>query len=127
LAPPQGWGVLAARISDSNGHQAPGLTVIVHSISSTQNWMAKTYGGEAANSDSYYRENLVISDLPAGRYEVRIPYQGYNYAMEIDILPGVVSFFSFLGHRGFSTALPPGPGEDFDPAQEVTQTPSASP
>jgi hypothetical protein len=127
LAPPQGWGVLAGRISDSNGHLRPGQVVIVHSISSGQNWLAKTYGGEAANSDAYYRENLVISDLPAGRYEIRIAYQGYNYVLEIDILPGIVSYFSLRGHLGYSTALPPEPGDDFDPSSEATQTPPTSP
>jgi murein DD-endopeptidase MepM/ murein hydrolase activator NlpD len=109
LVPPQGWGVLAGRVMDSGGQLKTGQEVIVHSLSSGQNWLAKTYASEAVNSDPYYQENVVIGDLPAGKYEVRIPYAGMGYVLEIEILPGVVNYFSFSGHTGMSTARPPTP------------------
>jgi murein DD-endopeptidase MepM/ murein hydrolase activator NlpD len=115
LVPPQGWGVLAGRVMDSAGQVKLGQEVIVHSLSSGQNWMARTYGAEAVNSDPYYRENVVIGDLPSGRYEIRIPYAGFNYVLEIEIMPGIVNYFTMRGHGGFNTALPPDPGEAFVP------------
>ncbi len=123
LVPPQGWGVLAGRITEAFDKLATAQEVIVHSLSSGQNWLAKTYGGEPANSDSFYRENLVISDLPAGLYEIRIAYAGYNYTLQIEILPGVVNYFSFRIRQGFSTALPPEPGAEYTPPAEATKSP----
>ncbi len=122
LVPPQGWGVLAGRIMDSAGQLKTAQEVIVHSVNSGQNWMAKTYGAEAVNVDPYYSENVVIGDLPAGRYEIRVPYAGYNYVLEMEILPGVVNYFSMRGHTGFSTALPPDPGEKFVPPTALPGT-----
>lgn len=128
LAPPQGWGVLAGRITDSSGQFKTSQDVIVHSLSSGQNWLAKSYGADTVNSDPYYQENIVISDLPAGRYEIRIPYAGYNYSLEIEIKPGVVNYFTFRGHKGFEMSLPRQPGEDFEPplpksSPEATHSP----
>jgi murein DD-endopeptidase MepM/ murein hydrolase activator NlpD len=125
LVPPQGWGVLAGRIMDSAGQLKTSQDVIVHSLSSGQNWLAKTYGAETVNGDPYYQENLVIGDLPAGEYEIRVPYAGFNYVLEIEILPGVVNYFSMRGHSGFSTALPPDPGEVFLPPTEPPETEQA--
>ena len=58
---------------------------------------------------------MVISDLPAGRYEVEINFQGKIYPLEIEIQPGLVSYFSFRGRGGYSLDLPPLPGADFSP------------
>jgi murein DD-endopeptidase MepM/ murein hydrolase activator NlpD len=123
LVPPQGWGVLAGRITESFDKLATGQEVIVHSLSSGQNWIARTYGGGAVNSDAYYRENLVVGDLPAGSYEIRIAYAGYNYVLPMQILPGVVNYFSFQIRKGYSTALPPAPGAEYTPPVEATKTP----
>jgi murein DD-endopeptidase MepM/ murein hydrolase activator NlpD len=115
LVPPQGWGVLVGRITNSSGQLVPEQMVSVYARVSREKWMAKSYGSEAVNSDPYYRENLVISDLPAGQYEIRIAYQGTEYTQLIEINPGLVSYFSFRGHTGFSLEPPPLPGASFTP------------
>jgi hypothetical protein len=115
LVPPQGWGVLVGRITNSGGVPVTEQMVNVYAKVSREKWMAKTYGSEAVNSDPYYRENLVISDLPAGQYEMRIPYQGFEYTQQIEIHPGLVTYFSFRGHTGFSLEPPPVPGASFTP------------
>jgi hypothetical protein len=66
-------------------------------------------------SDAYYRENMVISDLPEGRYEVEIIFWGKNITQEIEVRPGLVSTFTFRGQHGFSLEPPAAPGEDFQP------------
>jgi murein DD-endopeptidase MepM/ murein hydrolase activator NlpD len=113
LVPPQGWGVLVGRVTTTGGNLVPEQTVIVRSKTSGQNWLAKSYGSEAVNSDPYYRENLVISDLPAGEYELRIPYAGYDYKTDIEIHPGTVTYFTFQGYKRFHFDLPPTPGDEF--------------
>jgi murein DD-endopeptidase MepM/ murein hydrolase activator NlpD len=116
LVPAQGWGVLVGRVTNSGGVLVTEQMVIIRSKTSGQNWMAKSYGNEGVNSDPYYRENLVISDLPAGEYELRIPYQGFDYKRDVEIRSGLVTYFTFKGHSNFSFDPPPTPGNDFTPS-----------
>jgi hypothetical protein len=115
LAPPQGWGILAARIMASNGLLLEHHKVLIRSFQNQQIWTVKSYGNSATNSDPYYHENLVIGDLPAGDYEVWVDYLGRTYNLNIQIQPGLVTFFSFRGSRGFNTFVPTPPGIDFTP------------
>lgn len=123
LAPPQGWGILAARIMNSRGELLPSHLIKVRSLDAPQNWSVKSYGRGPAISDEYYRENLVIGDLPAGFYEVWVPFEGITYNLVIEILPGQISYFTFHGRGGFRTDLPPTPGAQFAPPS-LTFTPN---
>jgi murein DD-endopeptidase MepM/ murein hydrolase activator NlpD len=116
LAPPQGWGVLAGEVMNSGGRRLEGQLVTVVSKESGQKWWANTYSEEGlVRSDAYYQENLVVSDLPAGRYEIVINLQGKSHSMELEIRPGLVSTFTFRGYSGFTSELPVLPGADFTP------------
>jgi murein DD-endopeptidase MepM/ murein hydrolase activator NlpD len=123
LAPPQGWGVLSARMMGTNGLLLHGHPIQVHSFESGQYWTVKSYAKGSTNSDPYYNENLVIGDLPAGNYEVWVEYLGTTYNLKLKINPGVVNYFSFKGRHGFFTALPPAPGSDFEPEAEILPVP----
>lgn len=112
LVPPQGWGVLSGRVLNSGGGMLFGQRVVVTSRADGQIWYANAYGEGNVRSDEFYRENLVISDLPAGRYEVKINYFGKDHTMEIDIQPGLVSTFTFRGFSGFVNQPPSLPGSD---------------
>jgi murein DD-endopeptidase MepM/ murein hydrolase activator NlpD len=122
MAPPQGWGVLAGRVMDSAGNLLHGQYIIV-SAPDGQNWFAKTYGPTSTNCDPYYQENLVIGDLPAGKYIVRTYYAGYYFTYNITIEPGLVSYIQFWGMGGFEIASPPEIGADFSPLATFTPTP----
>lgn len=115
IAPPQGWGVIAGRVMDSNGRLVTGQLIIVTNPNTGQNWLARSYGPEAVNSDPYYAENLVIGDLPSGTYQLRTSYAGYSHKTEVEIYPGLVTFFSFRGWGSFSMELPPTPGVEYTP------------
>jgi murein DD-endopeptidase MepM/ murein hydrolase activator NlpD len=117
LVPPQGWGVLAGKVMNTGGRKVEGQLVIVRPLQGEQFWRANSYHRGNVNSDPYYQENLVVSDLPAGRYEIVINYLSRIYTQEIEIYPGLVSYFSFRGRSGFTTEPPPLPGADFDPPQ----------
>lgn len=117
LVPPQGWGVLAGRVMNTGGRKVEGQLVIVRPSQGEQFWRANSYHRGYINSDPYYQENLVISDLPAGKYEIAINYLSKIYRQEIEIYPGLVSFFSFRGRSGFTNEPPPLPGADFNPPQ----------
>ena len=115
MSPPQGWGILAARIMGTSGALLDRQVVKVHSLDTNQYWEVKTYGHGPVNCDPYYQENMVIGDLPAGNYEIWIPYAGTIYDLDILIQPGLVSYFTFRGRNGYHTGLPPIPGADFTP------------
>ena len=121
IAPPQGWGVLAGQIMDSNHKLVNKQPVIVTSRSTNDNWSGRSYGPAAVNTDAYYRENVVVGDLPAGRYLIRIDYAGVNYAQEVLIYPGQVSYFYFAGRYGIYFDSPPGESDLTSPL--VTPTP----
>jgi hypothetical protein len=87
--------------------------VEIHNLNTLQSWEVKTYGKGPTNSDPYYQENMVIGDLPAGDYEIWIGYLGTILDQQVRIQPGLVSYFTFKGRRGFSVGLPPTPESDF--------------
>lgn len=114
IAPPMGWGVLAGRIMDSSGNLVNGQPVIITSQTTGQNWFARSYGPDSINPDAYYQENLVVGDLPAGKYDLRMYYAGYRLVGEIEILPGLVRYFHFYGLAGFDYSMPDLPIEGFE-------------
>ncbi len=115
LVPPRGWGVAVARIMDTVGALYAEERVRFISMETEQVWRVRPYWGRAAHSDPYYRENMVISDLPAGMYEVRIDYGTETFNFFIEINPGRVTYFTFQGRNGFSLEVPPSPGDSFSP------------
>ncbi len=106
LVPPQGWGVLAGRIMKRDKTFLYGQEVSVISVDTGKQWTVFTYGGPPANSDDYYQENLALSDLPAGKYQIKIKYDEEVYRHEVTINPGAVTYFQFAGSDSFSDELP---------------------
>ncbi len=103
LAPPQGWGVLAGRIMTTWGEPVFGQTVRVTNLDTRQVWRIQSYNTfKNINRDPYYNENLVLSDLPAGNYELSIDYVGRTLRTSMRVEAGAVSFFTFYGFRGFN-------------------------
>jgi murein DD-endopeptidase MepM/ murein hydrolase activator NlpD len=115
LAPPQGWGILAARILNSDGKLMEKQTVNIRSLETNQYWFVITYGGKSVNSDDYYHENMAIGDLPAGKYVVWIKIEDTIYDQVVEIRPGMVTFFRFIANRGFDLDWPPPPQPEFIP------------
>ena len=115
LVPPTGWGVAAARIMDTPGALYADERVRFISMETGQVWLVQPYSGAEAHSDPYYHENMVISDLPAGMYEVRMEYGTEIFNHFIQIYPGRVTYFTFQGRHGFKDDLPPNPAADFSP------------
>lgn len=112
LAPPQGWGVLVGRMMNTNGSLLSRQDVTVLSLASGRKWTIISYGEQIVISDDYYRENLVLSDLPAGNYEIVIDYLEKRYTAEISIHPGAITYFSFRGEQGFELSPPTANDQD---------------
>jgi hypothetical protein len=112
IAPPQGWGVLVGNVMDADGTPLRHYEVRVKSYETGRTRTVRTYGANVVNSDPYYQENLVLSDLPAGWYEIQIDRERYHGRYQIRIFPGQVSYFTFEGNHGFTQTLPTAPGMD---------------
>ncbi len=58
-------------------------------------------------------KNFVLGDLPAGRYQIFIYFNMRKYQTEIQIHPGLITFFSFTGYHGFGNVLPVEDNQDW--------------
>lgn len=107
MAPPQGWGVLVGSLTTTWGEHVELQRVRIRSLENDMTWYVYSYGSMGTiNSDPYYGENIVMSDLPAGTYEVQIPYLGRAYRFGVIVYPGAITYFNFQGFNGFNTILP---------------------
>lgn len=116
LAPPQGWGVLVGRMMNADGTWLVSHDVLVTSHETGQTWSARTYGPSSVNRDAYYQENLVISDLPAGAYRITVVYYGVRMEEDVQIKPGLVTFFRFAGWNHYNQNPPEDPAPFLTPA-----------
>jgi len=127
-APPQGWGVLVGRVSGEKENLLYQYPVEVYPLPSEKPAREiLTYGQGAVNSDPYYQENLVLSDLPAGIYKLIITYKvddkDKNFQTFVEIFPGQITYFTFNGKKGFQLVPPPQPKLDFlTPSPTPTKT-----
>ena len=125
MAPPQGWGVLVGRLTDEKGN-----LLYFHALeirpepSGVPLRRSFTYAEGAVNSDPYYQENMVLSDLPAGIYKVTIKYLEKDIQTWVEIFPGQVTYFTFTDKNGFEIVPPPTPIPDFLPTATKTSTPT---
>ena len=116
MAPPQGWGVLVGRMTDEDGELLNLYPVEVRPMpSEVPLRRALTYAQGAANSDAFYQENLVLSDLPAGLYKIAFEYKDKQLQFWADIYPGQITYFTFTDEDGFQVVPPPMPTLDFLP------------
>ncbi|HNT55669.1 MAG TPA: peptidoglycan DD-metalloendopeptidase family protein, partial [Anaerolineaceae bacterium] len=105
LTPPQGMGVLVGRVLDGTGSLLAGVEVTVRPKTGSRRWIILSYA-PWLNSDEYYQENLVLSDLPVGDYTLSFTQRGTDYSYDFSIHNGAVTYFVFRDGRGFSSTLP---------------------
>jgi murein DD-endopeptidase MepM/ murein hydrolase activator NlpD len=124
-SPPQGWGLLVGRITDEKGELLNYYPLEVRpEPSGVPLRKALTYAVGSVNADPYYRENLVLSDLPAGIYKMTINYKDRDVQGWAEVFPGQVTYFTFTDKDGFRVVPPPEPDLDFLP---ITPSPTATP
>jgi hypothetical protein len=101
---------------NTNGSLLMRHTLNVRSKATGQKWTVITYGLVTVNSDEYYQENLVLSDLPAGEYQISTEIGIEKIDADVTIRPGAVTYFTFRGKDGFDTeATPPGSAVEWSP------------
>lgn len=115
LVPPEGWGVLAGRVTDGAGNPLREHAVLVRSLDTQRRWETWTYAAEPVQPDDHLGENFALGDLPAGPYEVTITYQSRTYNASLFVYPGQTNFLVFRGVRGFTVEPTPTPSDFFLP------------
>lgn len=115
MAPPEGWGVLVGRINDDKKAAVPQLAVDVANTTTGVVRRVNTYGPGPVNPDPYYRENLVLGDLPTGLYKITFRFDDKDQQAWVNIYPGQVTYFIFRGEDGFHVGPPPVSNFDFLP------------
>jgi murein DD-endopeptidase MepM/ murein hydrolase activator NlpD len=116
MSPPQGWGILVGRILDEDGEELREYRVEIRPEPDGKPLRTVlTYGGGAINPDPYYKENMALSDLPAGIYKVSLKYDDTNWQYWVEIFPGQVTYFTFHAEDGFSMNPIPTPKLKFIP------------
>ena len=109
MVPPEGWGVLAGRVENSFGGDIHEQLIQIRSLHTEQRWDVWTYAEGTVLPDGHYNENFVISDLPAGPYEIRIDFVGRPFTAQFLLQPGMVNFITFHGRSGFTIEPTPTP------------------
>jgi murein DD-endopeptidase MepM/ murein hydrolase activator NlpD len=124
ISPPQGYGILVGRVMRGRSEYIPEQKVILVSDSTSRIYDVMTYAKGAVNADSYYKENVVLGDLPAGVYHLYIDLETITVKTILEIKSGLVTYFAYEGKRGFSFEPPSAPGQAFIPPDS---TPTINP
>jgi murein DD-endopeptidase MepM/ murein hydrolase activator NlpD len=102
MVPPTDDGILVGRLVDNYGDYLTNLKVTVKSQSTGKTWTVYTYATQTVKHDSYYAENLVLSDLPIGEYSISFRKNYKDYTYTVNISSGAISYFHFMTSKGFS-------------------------
>lgn len=111
IVPNEGWGVLVGRVTNSWGKLLPEYELRVRSLVSDRRYIVWTYAQDTIHPDEVYQENFVISDLPAGPYEVTIDFVGRTFIANLYIHPGQTNFMIFNGRHGYTVEPTPTPAD----------------
>lgn len=106
MAPPINNGLLVGEIKDNYGYFLAGRKIWVKSLSTGAAWTIFTYASQTINNDAYYKENLVLSDLPAGKYEVTFQNNFKYNKFTFSIAPGAITYLTYSPSAGFQQESP---------------------
>jgi murein DD-endopeptidase MepM/ murein hydrolase activator NlpD len=105
IAPPEGYGVLTGRIESMDYVTLEKYPFLVRRVGTNDIWNFLTYIPDLSHTDDVYKENFVLSDLPAGKYQVDIWIWWQHYLYDVDIYPGMTTFVLF--HAGVDPIVNP--------------------
>jgi len=144
IAPYSGWGVLSGQLLDKNGRYIPGHHVEIFDEANKFIANVYTYGTRVANPDDQWKENFVISDLPAGRYHLRaimldteteaITRTSEVIQTDVQVVPGQTNYVVLRASSSFpigafpaDTATPVHPIDTATVTNTPTETPTETP
>ena len=118
IAPPMEDGVLVGRLLEHNGAKAAEVKVQLRSLQGRGVFEVMSYAKNEVNSDTYYDENLVRGDIPAGDYEIYFDYNGEVAHYPLTIQAGIVNFITYRYGGELVLGPPPAKYTDFVPPDD---------
>lgn len=110
MAPFEGWGTIAGRFVDKNGRFITGAPVTIKPVNVDTPARQQTTYYASVQSDDVWRENFVVADLPAGKYEVLITgIDNIRYERDVEVYPGQTSFVVVSSNFEFNPTATPVP------------------
>lgn len=99
-----GTGVIAGRVTDFGGREVQDADVTIRDwarglVADTTTTYIYQNTGVDVNPDPVWRENFVVGDLPAGRYEVIASIGGERVSQIVNVVEGTTTFVE-LSPRG---------------------------
>ena len=100
LAPYEGWGTLAGRVTTPDGDWLFNASITVHPIDPLGEYepgdentrYLTSYASDEVNPDNAWQENFVVPDLPAGEYQLVLSVEGEVLETQVTIWPGATTF-----------------------------------
>jgi murein DD-endopeptidase MepM/ murein hydrolase activator NlpD len=97
MVPYVGHGVIAGRVTDTNGNMLQDIGVTVNNwatglVQDTTSTYVFLDNDLDVNPDPVWDENFAVGDVPVGRYEVVVTVNGQRLSKVIDVQEGTTSF-----------------------------------
>jgi len=131
LAPYEGWGTLAGRFVDIHGRMIHGGLITIRPLRVESNIdipvrRQLTYAKSGPVSDEIWRENFVVTDLPAGQYTLLLSTAGETFRRTVDVLPGQTNFVVVQADFEFVPTATPTSTPIPSPTHPITGTVTAT-
>jgi murein DD-endopeptidase MepM/ murein hydrolase activator NlpD len=112
LAPPAGYGVIAGRLVDPDGHAWQGVTVTLIDPSGASpfvnTWSYLDDPAHPIRPDPSLAENFVFGPVAAGVYDVYTQIQGVEYRQQVEVSAGEVATVEIITEPYQPPATPTG-------------------
>ncbi len=97
MVPYVGHGVIAGRVTDSNGDELTDVDVTIKNwatglVQDTTTTYVYLHNSLDVNGDPIWHENFAVGDVPVGRYEVLATINGQRVSKIIDVVEGTTAF-----------------------------------
>jgi len=130
IAPYAGWGVLAGRLETAGGNTIDAAQIDIYDTTGNKVHTISTYGPKIVHGDDVWKENFVISDLPAGNYFLlasiaKSATETETVTGEVSVIAGQTNFVVMQDTAGVVGNSPPNANNP--PAFLPTYTPSYTP
>ncbi len=105
------WGVVAGRMTDTDGNLVDGYTVVIRPVSvdydNPRSQYLTTYARDAQrlNGDDALQENFAIGDLPLGTYTISVNTTTF-YQQTVTVTAGHVTWVTFVVKPPIPTQTP---------------------
>jgi murein DD-endopeptidase MepM/ murein hydrolase activator NlpD len=138
IAPYSGWGVLAGRLVTAGGNPVDAASIDIYDASNNLVDTVYTYGPQIVRPDDAWKENFVISDLPAGNYFLvasiaNSPTETDTVQGEVNVIAGQTNFIvmqantGVVGNSALDVAHPPAFLPTYTPSYTPTPTDTPTP